>query len=188
MATHAPVELQADRADLAALADGILSFGVDGNASGHPVSAAWLCTATRSFLVTTGSHDIAFRFEVFALAISAPQSPGPPPKHLAPWPLQKWRVDVLRRLDWIVDPERMPPALRGTDFWSGLGPGEVPPGTEHACMVAAGLLFTGTAGGRVLIAADDFPLSLLVTQDPGVIDRYLKPCFLTPLEDYAPAL
>ena len=115
-----------------------------------------------------------------------------PPAQLTPpesrtWPLSGSRLEIVSRLDWLANPtiDRMPPA--GQFFGQNLGPGELPPGTEHSCLVALGLLFTGETGDRMLFAADDTPLNLLVAHETSEIDEYLRPCFVQSIDEYARA-
>lgn len=114
--------------------------------------------------------------------------PAPLPTSLAPpeptvaWPFDRWSVDVLKRREWIVGPDAAP-----DDFFANggphLAPGETPPGTEHACTAATGLLFADS-GRRLLIAARDMTEAPLVTQDQDLIERYVADCFAIPVRDY----
>lgn len=105
-----------------------------------------------------------------------------PPEPSIAWPFDRWSVHVLKRREWIVKPEAAPDSL----FASGgphLAPGETPPGAEHACTAAVGLLFADS-GRRLLIAARDMTEGPLITQDQDLIERYIADCFAIPVRDY----
>jgi hypothetical protein len=208
MIHHPPVKLQSSVSCLLALSEGIVSFGIE--QSGQWIDGVWICTDSQAFLITSVSVDRAWKFEVFPLSVQTPAdafaaaqegyltlaSGSPPalfpvaapkienfrvPSNLPSWPFQKWKVDVLERLDWLSNPEGWPD---GYNIPSNLHPGELPLGTEHSCWVAPGLLFISDQDNRLLVATDDFPCTLKVSTEPDVIDDYLGPCRTIPLVEY----
>ena len=120
----------------------------------------------------------------------APTRPPPavPPVDFEPWPLASWRTEVLRRaeyIDWGV--EAGPTVGDHPNFQSAARPGEVPAEASASCEVAAGLLFTGEAGRRLLIAVDWLPLNLVVTEDAAQIEAFLATCERVEMDDYLQA-
>lgn len=206
MIDHGDVPLDTDRATLLALTDAVAAIALDasrGEDGGHGV---WLRLRDGQCLqMGSGCVNPAFKFEVFPLAIggieelrqrmaglgwmpeevmrSMPEEFGGTLPY-SPWPQGAWTLEVVQRRDWIADPALMSP----DEFEMGrnLPPGVVPQGTEHACLVALGLLFSFADGDRLLIATADWPPATLTTSyDPERIDAFLEPCFRIDARRYA---
>jgi hypothetical protein len=111
-----------------------------------------------------------------------------PPVDFEPWPFASWRTEVLRRaeyIDWGV--EAGPNPGDHPNFQAAARPGQVPEEASAWCEVAAGILFTGDAGRRLLIAVNWLPPNMLVTEDAAQIDTFLAPCELVEMDDYLQA-
>jgi hypothetical protein len=138
---HEPVELRASPRTLLALTEGITGYRVEHLPGGRgDVSTVWF-QADQLYQVTVDILPLAFKFEVFTLAVETPaemlaimQANAPqmdetsavlkaagllvptmgPPVEPAPegeleeWPFRSWRLDVLKRMDFIVGPEHLP--------------------------------------------------------------------------------
>lgn len=215
---HFPaVELQAFRPALLALESGIEGYAVVG--VGKSISLAWIRTSGRIWAIGVGQRDLQFMFEVFPLAIESFeavqarvatwQPPSLPPdmpeglRHLMsmrpeplkrptdfqPWPLPSWRVEVLRRVEYIIENVDPGPTFGDNpNAQAAARPGEVPASASTSCEVAVALLFTDDAGKRLLIGADWMPLNMIVTEDARTIDDYLEPCERIPASVYAARL
>ena len=111
-----------------------------------------------------------------------------PPVDFEPWPFASWRTEVLRRaeyIDWGV--EAGPILGDHPNFQSAARPGQVPAEASAWCEVAAGLLFTGDDGRRLLIAVDWSPMNLVVTEDAAPIETFLATCERVEMDDYLQA-
>ena len=124
---------------------------------------------------------------LFGLPTTRPPPPAAP-VDFEPWPLASWRTEVLRRaeyIDWGV--EAGPNVGDHPNFQSAARPGQVPGEAGASCEVAAGILFTGDAGRRLLIAVDWLPLNLVVTEDAAPIEAFLGQCERVEMGDYLQA-
>jgi len=219
---HEPVELRADRRTLLALAAGISGYRVEEIPGGSgDVCALWF-QADQLYLVSVDTLGLAFKFEVFTLAINTPAEmlsimqanapdtdrawaeireagiplpmAGPPVEPapagpLAPWPFRAWRLDVLKRREYIVSPEYLPSTAEAMDqYLASLGPDEAPAGSEHSCLTAIGLLFTSHDGRRLLIVADGMPGLMRVTNEEEIVQSYLRQCIAVSASDYLASL
>lgn len=109
-----------------------------------------------------------------------------PAGELTQWPFRSWRLDVLKRMSYIVSSEHLPETASATDsYLASLAPGEAPAGSEHTCLTAMGLLFTSEESERFLIVADGMPGFMKVTQDEEVVQSYLRQCIVVPATEYA---
>lgn len=216
MIEHDDVPLETDRRTLLALTDSITGIGIDSSTAEPFGQGVWIvlrdgeCLQFFSEAVTP-----AFKFEVFPLAITGIAAlrarmiaarpalerslkeadldwPLPPipdaivsPVPIEPWQEDEWTLEVLERREWLADPDAMGPDLVST---ADLPPGAVPRGTEHACLVALGLLFSFRDGKRLLVASGEFPCTLIAIRDNERIDAFLKPCFRVEAHRYAEAL
>ncbi len=100
------------------------------------------------------------------------------PDAFQPWPFVHWRAEVLRRVEFIIEDVDVEGTF-GTgphNMQSAAPPGSVPSEASAACEVAVGLLFTGAENDRLLLAADWMPFSLIVSRDPGEIERFIDVC------------
>ena len=121
------------------------------------------------------------------LASTRPPPPVPP-VDFEPWPFASWRTEVLRRaeyIDWGV--EAGSTFGDNPNFQSAARPGQVPAEASAICEVAAGILFTGDVGRRLLIAVDWQPLNLVVTEDEASIEAFLATCERVEMNDYLQA-
>jgi hypothetical protein len=161
------------------------------------------------------TRSLQFKFEVFTLTIRSmedqrarwaawkpPQLPADvpegwrklfstkppipePPTVFTPWPFGTWRVDVLRRVEYIIEDVDVGPTVGDNpNMQAPARPGEVPAEAAAACDVGVGLLFTASDGGRLLIGVGWRPGDLVVTQEAKEVDEYLAPCQLLPVAEY----
>ena len=197
--TFPPHELQAEPRAWARLGSGLAA--VVAKADSHYVRQVWLKTYQGDLIVIgVAQRDLEYKFEVFSLWIASPQAliahdaskgwnnpPPAPPEAFAAWPLQApWRVQVLRRTEFIIEDVPVEGAL-GVGPYSvkdGAPPGQTPAEASASCEVAVGLLFTGANGGRLMIAADWFPETLIFTHDETEISPYVDGCEAIAAEDY----
>jgi hypothetical protein len=208
-------ELQASATDLLSLRDGLAGFAsvevgprtdmlwLKGNAG-------------QIWAIGVDSRDLEFKFEVFTLAMETqaalahrvetappvqlpadapewmrqwaaqPRVAPMPPETFEPWPLRSWRVDVLRRAEWVIGDLQSPPPTFGDNpvAQNASKPGEVPSDAWAACDVAVGLLFTDPEHRRFLIGVDWLPLNMVVTIDAAAIDEYVAACEAIELATY----
>ena len=193
-----PEKIKASNEDLRSLCHGLVGYGLiehEGKAWGIWL----LRRNRPPLMVVSDSRDIVFKFEVFTLALrtptevlsaasenrsrmadilsklnnlgmTAPALEGLPerlrPDEIRHWPFVQWQVEVLWERDWTIPVEKV-----SGDWWSNPDTafGAVPVGADHACVVAKGLLFTGSNGSQLLVSQGEMPLDLLVTQDPETI-------------------
>jgi hypothetical protein len=195
------VEFYARREALAALADGVAAFACE--EIGGACWRLWLRDRDgRVWAIGADSFDLEFKFEVFTLwldsleglrAKMAARFPAmaatEPPADFQAWPFAAWRVEVLRRAEFL-DPgaETGPSFGEAPVMQSACRPGHVPAHATAACDVAVGLLFTGREGGRLLAGADWAPLRLTVSQAEDEIEAFLAPCERVSLAGYVAAL
>jgi hypothetical protein len=219
---HEPVELRASPEALLALAGGITAFRVEELAGGRgDVSAVWF-QADQLYLVTVDILGLAFKFEVFTLAVKTPAEmlaimqanapqlektsaelraaglpipPMGPPVEPAPagqlqqWPFRSWRLDVLKRMDFIVGPEHLPETADAVqEYFHSLPAGVAPDGSEHTCLTAIGLLFTSDDGRRFLVVADGMPGWMRVSDEEEAAQSYLRQCIVVPATEYVAKL
>ena len=207
---YAPVDLDVPRDLLSILVSGLAGWAAVG-AGRSTGLVWLRDTAARTYVVGADGHDLEFKFEVFSLSLEtldamrarwarwapppipsdvpepfrrllAMRPPAPtPPARFEPWPFRSWRVDQVRRLEYIM-PVSAVPTIGRDPVGSGAAPGgRLPDGATASCDVAAGLLFTGQGGERLLIAADAMPFDLVVSRTPGTIDAFLADCRVGPL-------
>jgi hypothetical protein len=213
-----PFELQAARPALLALQNHVAGYAIERMGKGASLVWV-RSHSGQLWVIGVDQRDLQFKFEVFTLGIETieatqariaawkpPQLPADmpdllrklvstrpepprPPAEFQPWPFDSWRVEVLRRAEYIVEDVDPGPTFGDNSNAQSAGkPGQVPPGTSASCDVAVALLFTAAAGRRLLIAADWFPFSMVVTQADREIDDYLAPCERLPAEEYAARL
>jgi hypothetical protein len=94
-------------------------------------------------------------------------------------------MKVLRRREFIFEDVDIPSLGSSPNMQSAALLGDIPAGANAVCEVAAGLLFTGADGTRLLIAVDWFPFNTLVSDDPAVISAYCASCEEVDIRDYA---
>lgn len=215
-----PFELQTSATDLLALCDGLAGFAIE-SVGPSPSMVWIKGANNEVRAVGVDQRDLEFKFEVFTLAIETqaalvhrvetappvqlpddapemlrqiaamPRAVPTPPNDFEPWPLSSWRLDVLRRAEYIVGDLQPPPATFGDNpvAQNAAKPDEVPPEAWAVCDVAAGLLFTDNGNGRrFLIGVDWFPFNLVVTQDESEIREYVEPCEAVAVADYVQRL
>lgn len=211
------VELQAARPALLALEQGIDGYATVGG--GQMISLVWVRTPGQIWAIGVDQRDLQFKFEVFPLAIetfeavqarvaawkpptlpadipetlrhltSMRPEPVKPPTDFRSWPLSSWRVEVLRRAEYIIDSIDPGPTFGDNPSAQGAAqPGHVPATASASCEVAVALLFVGDGGKRLLIGADWMPLNMIVTEDAHEIDQYLGPCDRVSASDYVAKL
>jgi hypothetical protein len=189
MNVHSPFDLQGLPSDLAVLSKGLISFASP--ASGNPT---WLKREDGTlWVLSVDQRDLEHKFEVFTLRVEQAASifrfALPAPSEFRPWPFDNWRVDVLRRAEYIFKPEDPGPTF-GVDplGQDAARPGEVPRVALSSCVVAAGLLFTGADQQRLLICVDWMPFNMVVTQEPTVVNDLIEACEFVSVDDYAQQL
>jgi hypothetical protein len=122
--------------------------------------------------------------ENFRKLFSTKPPPPQPPAEFQPWPFRSWRVEVLRRAEYIVEDVDVGPTVgEHPNFQTAARPGEVPAQAAASCEVAVGLLFTGQ-GGRLLIGVGWGPGYLVVTQERAEVEEYLVACQVLPAAEY----
>ena len=105
-----------------------------------------------------------------------------PPQHRKPWPLVSWRVEVLRRSEYIVeDVEGTGAVGEAPNAQDAAAPGHIPSEAAAACDVDVALLFSGKGGERLLIGAAWMPYHFVTTSDAREIDEYIASCELLQL-------
>ena len=211
-------DIQATRPTLLALESGVAGYVVEQAGRGASL-VWLRSHAGQIWGISVDQRDLEFKFEVFTLAIETieamqaraaawkpPQLPSdipenfrrlmstPPdlPKPSAefqPWPFASWRVEVLRRAEYITNSVDPGPTF-GTNpsMQAPSRPGQVPPEASVYCEAAVGLLFTDGNSKRLLVGVDWMPFNMIVTEDLHEVDEYLRPCECVPLKDYAPRL
>lgn len=214
-----PFDLQASAMDLLSLRADIEGYATEGDGP-SPSMVWMHAANDTMLAVGVDSRDLEFKFEVFTLAVETeqalahrvlharpvklpddapemlqqwanmPRVAPKPPASFKPWPFDAWRVDVLRRAEYIVGDLQPPPETLGSDpvAQNPARPGEVPPEAWAACEVAVGLLFSGSGGKQLLIAVDWMPFDLIVTQDGPVIAEYIEACAAIDVNEYAKRL
>lgn len=212
-------ELQASAADLSSLRAGLRGYATEGVGPSTSMVWIKAANDT-ILAVGADSRDLEFKFEVFTLAVETEQalahrvSTAPPlklpddapemmkqlanmprvapkpPADFEPWPFYAWRVEVLRRAEYILGDLQSPPETFGTDpvAQNPAKPGEVPPEAWAACEVAVGLLFSGSGGERLMVAVDWMPFNLIVTQDEANIAEYVESCAAIDVDKYVKRL
>lgn len=209
-----PFELQADHATLQALSGGLRGFALE-RMHRYVPSVWLQGDDGHVWLIQADTRDLQFKFEVFTLAVTSletlqarfatwtpPVLPkdlpenfrqlfaAPPempslPSHLEPWPFERWRCDVLRRVEFIVEDVEVGSTFgRNPNLQSAAKPSSIPPEASAICEVAAGLVFTGSTGNRLLVGVDWTPANLIWTQDSAEIDAYMEPCETVGLDAY----
>jgi hypothetical protein len=112
-----------------------------------------------------------------------------PTGELAQWPFRSWRLDVLKSMEFIVDPEYLPKTADAVqEYLLSLPAGVAPAGSEHTCLTASGLLFTSDDGRRFLVVADGMPGMMRVTDQEDVVQSYLRQCIAVPASEYVAKL
>jgi hypothetical protein len=189
MNVHSPFDLQALPSDLAALGEGLISFAVSANGN-----QTWLKGEDGIlWVLSVDQRDLEHKFEVFTLRVEEAASnfrfAPPAPSEFRPWPFDEWRVDVLRRAEYIFKPEDPGPTF-GVDplGQDAARPGEVPRVALSSCEVAVGLMFTGVDQKRLLVCVDWMPFNMVATQEPTVIDDVIEACEFVSLDDYTQQL
>ena len=111
-----------------------------------------------------------------------------PAGELTQWPFRSWRLDILKRMAFVVGLEHLPETSDAMDnYLVGLRPGEAPSGSVHTCLTASGLLFTSDKDARLLLVADGTPGFMRVTTDQEAVQSYLRQCIAVPVSEYVPA-
>lgn len=141
-----------------------------------------LAELSRDWKAPSLADDVPEPFRT--MMMTRPVSPAPPEK-FDPWPFSTWRTEVLRRAEFIVEDVRAEGALGNRPNMQSAGrPMSVPIEASASCEVAAGVLFTGSGGRRLLIGVDWMPEHMIVTDVATDIDEYLKPCEAIELSTY----
>lgn len=143
-----------------------------------------------------------FQFEVFSLCIENVSASWEInkikwPKYVTPLPeinFQRMPFDVgiihvLQRGEFILSDPGLQGAVGENPVWkSGSDPDNLPKEAEATCIVSVGLLLTGEDGSRLLVAADWFPLNLIVTQDDASIEEFTSQCTAVEISEYTKTL
>lgn len=208
-----PFELQASGPALRSLASGIAGYAI--YVTGKDVASGWIKTHDeRVWFVTADSRDLQFKFEVFTLDIASPKDlrarvdawkpptihddipqefrqvlrtrpvVPEPPKTFEPWRSRNGCHVVLRQ-EFIIDEAAAVPTIGDHPVMQS-GGRVVPANASAVCRIAAGVVFEGENGERLLIAVDWNPSILVWTSDATRVDQYLADCTLVPLVDYRP--
>lgn len=120
--------------------------------------------------------------------MTRPAAPSPP-VDLQPWPFQRWRTEVLRRAEFIVEHATADATFgNNPNEQSAVRPMKVPAAAFASCEVAVGVLFTGDDGKRLLMGVDWMPENMIVTRDAAKIDEYLQACDKVELAAYVERL
>jgi hypothetical protein len=123
--------------------------------------------------------------EPFRTFVTARPAAPTAPADFEPWPFDQWQTQVLRRAEFIVEDVPIGGAFgNNPNMQSAARPMSVPPEASASCEVAAGVLFTGANGKRLLIGVDWMPENMVVTDTPAKIDQYLQPCERVELTTY----
>lgn len=213
-----PFELHAARPVLLALQDDIAGYAVERIGKGASLVWV-RSHAGQTWAIGVDQRDLQFKFEVFTLVIETieamqeriaawkpphlptdipenfrklmstqPAAPKPPAE-FKPWPFSSWRLDVLRRAEYIIENVDPGPTFGDNpNAQAPSKPGQVPPEASASCDVAVALLFTAANNKQLLIGVDWMPFDMVVTEDNHEIDEYISPCERVPLEDYASRL
>jgi hypothetical protein len=121
-------------------------------------------------------------------SMGRPVEPAPAGE-LAQWPFRSWRLDVLKRMEFIVGPEHLPETADAVqEYLRSLPAGVAPDGSEHTCLTVVGLLFTSDDGGRFLVVADGMPGWMRVSDEEELVQSYLRQCIVVPAAEYATTL
>jgi hypothetical protein len=116
--------------------------------------------------------------------LERPEAPSPP-SHFDPWPFEQWKVEVLRRTEFVVEDANVQNAFgEAPNMQSAAPPGHLPPAACASCEVAVALLFTGRDGAQLLIGADWMPFETIVTRDPAEIEAFSQSCEAVGLDEY----
>lgn len=119
-----------------------------------------------------------------ALMMTRPTMPTLPTDFIA-WPFDHWRTKVLRRAEFIVEDVPVGKTFgNNPNVQSAAHPMTVPKEASASCEVAAGILFSGAGGKRILIGVDWMPENMIVLDEPAKIDDYLRPCEAIDLSVY----
>lgn len=185
MNEHSPFDLQVMSSDLSLFSKNLTQF-----ASTARGGLTWLKGKDGTlWMLSVASRDLEYKFEVFTVriekAVSNFRLATSAPVEFRPWPFVEWRVDVLRRAEYICKPEG-PITCVGNNplLQCAAQPGEVPPVALSSCIVAAGLLFTGSDQNRLLICVDWMPFNMIVTQEQTTIDDIIQTCQVISVDDY----
>lgn len=213
-----PFEFQAVRSALLALQDGIAGYAVERIGRGASLVWI-RSKCGKIWAIGVDQRDLQFKFEVFTLTIETmeamhgriaawkpppfptdmPESfrklmsmrpePPKPPANFQPWPFDSWRVEVLRRAEYIIEAVASAPTFGDTPNAQIPGrPGKIPPEASASCDVAVALLFMGANNKRFLIGVDWMPFDMVVTEDVREIDEYIGPCERVLIKDYVTRL
>ncbi|HET6407091.1 MAG TPA: hypothetical protein VFG14_04360 [Chthoniobacteraceae bacterium] len=124
-----------------------------------------------------------------AIPLMGPPVEPSPAGGLAEWPFRSWRLDILKRVEFIVGPEHLPETADAVqEYFQSLPPGVAPAGSEHTCLTAIGLLFTSDDGGRFLVVSDGMPGWMRVSNEEEVVQSYLRECVVVPAAAYTTTL
>ena len=118
------------------------------------------------------------------LMMTRPAVPTPPTDFIG-WPFDHWRTQVLRRAEFVVEEAPVGETVgENPNVQSAARLMTVPKEASASCEVAAGVLFSGAGGKRLLMGVDWMPESMVVLDEPAKIDDYLKPCEAVDLSAY----
>ena len=119
-----------------------------------------------------------------ALMMTRPTVPTPPADFIG-WPFDHSRTQVLRRAEFVGKDVPFGETVgENPKFQSAARPMSVPKEASALCEVAAGVLFSGAGGKRLLIGVDWMPESIAVLDEAAKIDDYLKSCEAVDLSAY----
>ena len=108
-----------------------------------------------------------------------------PPDTFDPWPFRLWQTEVVRRTEFIAESGSAGATFGDNpNMQAAFRPTEPLPAAAAACEVAAGVLFTGSTGERLLLGVDWMPMKMIVTRDDAIIDQYLSQCEHVKLSAY----
>jgi hypothetical protein len=184
------VRLKCKPETLDALAGALTHYGRTDGEPEWLVAGVWICAKGEDYLATSSVEILPDGFVARSLSICPPEeianhlegelpnitarlasrgngrdlppveAPSPP-KHLNPWPTERYDTKILVRVS-----RRALSTNR----------------------VACGLLFTAEDGRRLLIGSDPSTLALVLSEDSGLIDLYCEECEeLSPAEYSATA-
>jgi hypothetical protein len=151
------------------------------------LSASYLrCRNGSEICLGISGHDVAPFFEVFTLSLNFATSDKADSaiRVWQPWPFDSWKTAILTREEFIVTADPNADTIGVPRYvQDAVVLGHVPNDAIDSRVVEVGLLFIGSGGKRLIIAADWMPFNIAISQDDGWIEEFLQSCEITPMLD-----